>query len=525
MNEPEQTDAWVGKEPAAIRVARNVAGRSLLVLTEVIVGLTLLPFNVAHLGKSEYGLWLLTASVTNYFSVLDLGYGGALVKFVAQYRSLRQPRAINEIVSTVFVMFAAIGAVAYLIAVVVAFNLGRFFPLSPDQAALGRDILLMTALFVALGFPFGVFGAVMNGFQRYDANSVVAVGLSIVVAIANLAILSMGYGLRELVAVTTLLRIASLFIYRANAYWAFPLLRVRLGLVRRARLHEVTGFSVYSMVIGFSQKLNYSSDPAIIAAFLGSGAVALWGVAERITSATQRATNQLNTVLFPLIVDSDAGQRPERVRRILVIGTRLSIAVVGAVTVCLVIFADVLVHSWVGKGFDTSARVLQVLALAIAVRVSQATSMTLLKGTGLHRLAAWTNLGTGVANIGLSIVLIQRYGLVGQAVGTLIPAAVGTVLVTIPAACRRSGLPIARFLTRAVWPAVWPAVPVALLLLAAKPFVPARLLAVGAASILGAGLYLLLFSITGIDANLRGYYLRLLRQRWTAGLARAQKVA
>ena len=30
---------------------------------------------------------MLTASMTAYFSVLDLGYGGALVKFVAQYRA------------------------------------------------------------------------------------------------------------------------------------------------------------------------------------------------------------------------------------------------------------------------------------------------------------------------------------------------------------------------------------------------------------------------------------------------------
>ena len=32
---------------------------------------------------------MLTASITAYFSVLDLGYSGALVKFVAQYRAKR----------------------------------------------------------------------------------------------------------------------------------------------------------------------------------------------------------------------------------------------------------------------------------------------------------------------------------------------------------------------------------------------------------------------------------------------------
>jgi hypothetical protein len=49
---------------------------------------------------------MLTASVTTYFSVLDLATGGALVKFVAQYRALRDVRALNEIISTTFVIFA-----------------------------------------------------------------------------------------------------------------------------------------------------------------------------------------------------------------------------------------------------------------------------------------------------------------------------------------------------------------------------------------------------------------------------------
>ena len=49
----------------------------------------MLPFNVRHLGPAAYGLWILTASVTVHFSVLDLGYGGAIVKFIAQYRARR----------------------------------------------------------------------------------------------------------------------------------------------------------------------------------------------------------------------------------------------------------------------------------------------------------------------------------------------------------------------------------------------------------------------------------------------------
>src|SRR5205823_7650085 len=94
-------------------VARNVSTRYLAIIMDALIGLMLLPFNVRHLGPTAYGLWMLTASMTTYFSVLDLGFGGAIVKFVAHYRAKRDGRGLNEISSTLFVIFAITGVVAY----------------------------------------------------------------------------------------------------------------------------------------------------------------------------------------------------------------------------------------------------------------------------------------------------------------------------------------------------------------------------------------------------------------------------
>ncbi|HKF65579.1 MAG TPA: hypothetical protein VKB36_03595, partial [Vicinamibacterales bacterium] len=55
-------------------VGRNLSTRYLAIAVEMAVGLLVLPFNLSHLGKSAYGLWALTTSITMYFSVLDLGY-------------------------------------------------------------------------------------------------------------------------------------------------------------------------------------------------------------------------------------------------------------------------------------------------------------------------------------------------------------------------------------------------------------------------------------------------------------------
>ena len=91
-------------------VAWNVSSRYLAILVDTLIGLVMLPFNVSHLGPTAYGLWLLSASVTAHFSILDLGYGSSLIKFVAQYRAHRSVQAMNEVTSTLFFVFAGAGA-------------------------------------------------------------------------------------------------------------------------------------------------------------------------------------------------------------------------------------------------------------------------------------------------------------------------------------------------------------------------------------------------------------------------------
>ncbi len=49
-------------------------------------------------------------------------------------------------------------------------------------------MLLIIGIYVALNFPFSVYGGIISGFQRYDVNNVQAVITSVVVALVNVAV-------------------------------------------------------------------------------------------------------------------------------------------------------------------------------------------------------------------------------------------------------------------------------------------------------------------------------------------------
>lgn len=494
-------------ERPVVLLARNVSTRWLVTIVDTVLGLVMLPFNVSHLGPAAYGLWILTASITVHFSILNLGYGGAMVKFVAQYRAHRSVQALNEIASTLFFVFLAAGAAAYLVAIAIAFNIDAVFRLTPEQVEVGKVLLLLIAVPVAMNFPFSVYGGIVSGFQRFHANSVVAIASSIIVAAVNVAVLSAGYGLITLVAATTTIRVIVYFVYRWNARRIYPALRISWSLVRRERLREVTGFSLYAFVIDWANKLNYQVDTIIIGAFLGAVPVAVFTAASRIIMGTQTLTNQLNGVLFPLVVDSDASRREARLQRILLEGTQLSLLMVLSLGVGLVVLAEPLIAAWVGPEMLGSVPVLQVLAIAVVVRVGNGTATTLLKGAGGHKMLATVNLGAGIVNVALSIVLVLSIGLAGVAVATLVAVTAAAVILG-PTACRRVGVPVRLLLRRSILPTVWPAVLTAGVLTVTRPVVPAGpLLLVLTHLAAGGALYLGLFFLLAVSREQRQTYL------------------
>ena len=439
-------------------IFQNVSVNYLVTGVEVLIGIFMLPFNVRHLGQSAYGLWVLVASVTVYFSMLDMGYGVAQVRFAAKYRAQGDTKALNEIASTMFCLFSGVGLVAFVVAIVISLNLDRVFTLSPVQVRTGQIVLLCISAYVALGFPVSVFGGIVNGFQRQYLNGAVAFITALVVAAVNVIVLLAGYGLPELVAATTAVRILSYVAYALNAYRVFPGLRLRLSNFRRERLREVTGFSVFILIIDLANKLNYSTDAVVVGVFLGTSAVAIWAVAQRLIEIVQRITDQLNAALFPVVVDNSTVQRVDRLQQILIQGTRLSLGMVVPLATVLGLTARPLVLLWVGPQFAESVNVIYILSIVVALRVGNATSTVILKGSGLHRFLAFSNLGMALGNLVLSVLLVHVYGLVGVAIGTLIPMIVLAMFVTFPAACRRVELPVWKVTWKAVWPAVWPAI-------------------------------------------------------------------
>jgi O-antigen/teichoic acid export membrane protein len=499
----------------------GTATRYLLLAVNVCLGVFLMPFTVRHLGTTEYGLWMLVASMTAYFQLLDLGYGNGLVRHVAAADAKGDIALVNRLLSTFVIVYAGLGLLAGAgIAALAIWALPRFPRLEPSQIAEARFVLGVIGIRIAVGFPMTVFGAATTARQRFALNNLVATATVVLSGALTFALLALGYRVRAVVAASTAVSLVSYVAYTWTAMRAFPELKLRASAFSRSLVREVTAYSMYVFLIGIAVQIGFNLDNVVIGAAIGTSAVAVFAVALRLADFQRQVCNQLNELMFPIVVRFNATDEPgalNRLRAMMIDGTRIALTLVFGVTACLMTFASPLLSRWMGPEFEASVLPLQVLAVTGIVLVGQGPLGNILMGTGRHRLVAFVALGEALANLALSVLLVGRYGILGVAIGTAVPVILANLFVLLPVACRQVQLPVRNFVrTVAVAPAIGAVVAALAGIALRSAFPPISLPAVVLEGAVVGVSYLVAVWLFGFDAAVRARYLAYARHAFTS---------
>src|SRR5205085_9274828 len=125
----------------------GTATKYVLLAVNIALGIFLMPFTIRHLGTTEYGLWMLIASMTSYFQLLDLGYGNGLVRHIADADARGNIPLVNRILSTFVIVYTGLGLAAELaVGAMILWVVPNFPKLLPSQISLARFVLAMIGL-------------------------------------------------------------------------------------------------------------------------------------------------------------------------------------------------------------------------------------------------------------------------------------------------------------------------------------------------------------------------------------------
>ena len=510
MTSAEQRPAW--------NLLTGTLTCYVLLGVSIVLGIFLMPFTMRHLGQANYGVWMLAASMTAYFQLLDLGYGSGLVRQITQADARGDENEVNVVLSTAIVIYTVLGLVTLAAtAALTVLVVPRFPKLTPDQVRTAQAILALLGTRMAVGFPMGVFGAVNTARQKFALTGSIAIVFAVIQGLVTFLVLNAGYGVVTLVTATTTLGLVSFVAYAAAARHTFPGMRLSPSRFSVRHVREVTSFSLYLFLISIAYHLASNIDNLVIGAYVGTAAIAVYTVAVRLAEYQREFCGKFTGFLFPLVVRFHETRDEYALRATLVDGTRIALALVACVTLGLIVFGRGLIHIWMGGGFEATVVPLYVLALAGVVMVAQGPTGTILIGTGRHRLVAFASIAEISANAVLSIALVQRFGLTGVALGTAVPFALINLFVLMPAACRAVGFPIRTFVYDTVVPTLVALTPAVLVSGALRLGGEATTVTVLTLQSVTVGLaYLMAFWSLGLSAGDRARYAASIRQLYGA---------
>lgn len=458
------------------QILKNVGSSWFALGVNVLVGIFLSPFILHRLGDEAFGLWVLIFSLTGYYGLFDLGIRSSIIRYVAKYTATGEQDELNRLVSTAILSYSCIAVLTMAVTLIVNYYVDSVFKIPAAFAATAHWLLLMVGLSVALGFPLGIFGGILEGLQRFYVLNFTSISSTLLRALLIVVALEHGRGLLTLAFITVSFPLLNQVV---NAVAVFRLVPLRLGFecVNRSTLSKIGSYSGTTFLILVAVRLRFKTDALIIGTFVSAAAITYFTVGSRLLDYAAELVSSLAQIFVPMSSHLDAQGDMVSLRKVLVVGNRACAAIIFPITAVFTVLGKSIIEIWVGPQYvRTSYTVLLVLLYPTTLMLAQSSSGRVLWGMAKHRTWAWIVLIEGVSNLILSLVLVRPFGILGDAVGTAIPLTCSMIYFLPRHLCRLVRIRVRTYLYQAFALPVGLSVPVvAVLLLMRRWFVPHRL--------------------------------------------------
>lgn len=379
----------------------------------------LMPLYTLYLDPAAYGVLAIVTAVNGFFGIaFTLGLTGAVTRFYFEYQD--DPATLAEFWGSIlcFVMLLSI----LLAGVLLAIGEKLLRPFIGDVAfwpyvALG----VMTTFFQPFFTTFLAVLQARNQASRYALISLAHFCLTTVLTVALVVLLRWGVtgALVATLVATAVFFALSLWLMRSE-------LRFRL---RWRHLRPALAYGLPQVPHSLASQTTAMADRLILNSRLGTAATGLYSVGAMIAMVVEVAASSVNRAYVPLSMSALKSRNPAELAQMRIVG---SLVVAGF---CLLgasagAFGPELVLLLTTPAFSRAASVIPVLVFGgVATAIYYLLVNVLFFDRSAIRLLPICTLTAAILNVGLALMLIPKFGLIGAATANLVAQMLAMVLV------------------------------------------------------------------------------------------------
>lgn len=415
-----------------------------------VLSFLLTPFTIHHLGNLNYGLWALAWSLVGYTGLLEMGIRPTTLRYVSRLKGAGDQKAINDFFSTALGLTLCIGLVISLVAILGSWSLPGFFKLAPGAR---RNFALVISI---IGFNLGstsvelLFASYLSALHRFDLYNLVQVTREVMRALLTVLVLETGHGIVALGVVGIIVNICAIPLAWAWIRRIDPLLQISLRRFELARGRELLGFSFWMLLNNAGATLRNNTASIVIGRMLETALITPFSVAARLVRYLYQLIVGISGPLLPKMAQLEGAGKRAELRAFFLRSTRLTALVTFSVATLLALDGKLVLRLWVGPQLASSYPLMILILVGSAATWSQAPSPQLLIACGKHRVYGLWTVAEGVAVVLLSVYYARHYGLMGVALGGMVPLLALKLTLQPWYTLRVAGISFREYLTKAV---------------------------------------------------------------------------
>jgi O-antigen/teichoic acid export membrane protein len=383
------------------------------------------PITVRGLGDTQYGLLALTAALTGYLALMQMGLGSAIIRYLSFYRATNEGRPMLGVIWFALRWFCGAGLVgAAFLWFAAPWLIESVLDVPPDLVPTGIMVMRITAVNFVLGLLVSVGAAIPQSFLRYDISSAMSGTWGTIAAAGPAVIVTLGYGLVAVVLFGLVTNVCALLIYAVIGYRLMKTVDLDAGPPWKAIRRKALSFAGMTAANQIGSTLAQQTNRVVVGIAAGVAATAYYQVPYELASRVNEMLSRVAQVLFPTASSMFARSNVEGVKYLYVRTSRVFFLINFSVAVGLFVFAYPLLQYWVSEEYaHKGAPALMLFALSQSIHAST------MAASYVNLSAARPGINLAFSSMSSAINLIAIYpltvtwGVTGAAMAGLIGAA------------------------------------------------------------------------------------------------------
>ena len=386
----------------------------------MVVGLIYTPYMLRMLGQSEYGLYSLAASIIAYLTVLDLGFGNAIVRYTAKFRAEGKQKEQEEMFGMFFLLYIGIGVIAMAAGSFLSLNVETLFSRSMTETEVERTrIMLWLMTFnLAFTFPMSVWGSIMTAYERFVFQRIVSIIRSVLNPVVIVLLLVIGYKAVAMVVVTTIFNVLTLLI---NWWYCKNRLSIKIRFARFkwGFLKEVSIYSFWIFLNAIMDRIYWSTGQFVLGIYKGSVAIAVYAVAIQLQSMYMMFSTAIASVFLPKVTSMvTKGTTDEEISNLFIRTGRLQYIVMAYILSAFIVFGRQFIGLWAGTDYKDAYFITLMFFIPLFIPLIQNLGIVILQARNQMKFRSVLYIIIALCSLGLSVLLAQKYGGYGCAFAT-----------------------------------------------------------------------------------------------------------